>query len=420
MRFAGTWRWLILCRAGAEAVRDDYVSQGNHMAETRTSISNFFKNALGAPLGNTRWSWGAVNSTTGHVFLRVWDDEREMVNGIDRVHILGTGWARSSLGWPEREKHVELLRRGAEAYGVLCVAKNPGTRGARTIKQFDHLNVLKFGPLIDEAGHVFATITGAVAAESVGARIGRQQKVGIPEGITTEDLKDALHQLAAGASHPFGKSTRWDVVYGKARFPPKAVLGLAARRLAGRILGPYDFQGGEGSKCNRILAQLGFPPVPKGDRTQDRDEEEESAEQEIAQRCNIGPTEKLNLVKSRRGQGIYRINLELVEKRCRVTNLRDRAHLRASHIKPWCKCTDAEKLDGFNGLLLSPHVDHLFDRGYISFSDAGKVLVSAGLTKEVLTCWGIRLPRNVGPFRQEQRRYLEYHRREVFQESGRS
>jgi predicted restriction endonuclease len=111
---------------------------------------------------------------------------------------------------------------------------------------------------------------------------------------------------------------------------------------------------------------------------------------------------------------VYRANLERVEKRCRVTDLDELVHLRASHIKHWCKCADEEKLDGFNGLLLSPHVDHLFDRGYISFSDAGDLLISESTTPAVLMRWGIVLPRNVGQFRPEQCKYLEYHRRRVF------
>ena len=124
---------------------------------------------------------------------------------------------------------------------------------------------------------------------------------------------------------------------------------------------------------------------------------------------NIQPSiklQRLNLVKSRRGQGVYRQNLERIET--------DRAHLRASHIKPWAKCSDEEKLDGFNGLLLAPHIDHLFDRGYISFSDAGEVLVAEELEPEILRSWGIVLPKDVGAFRQEQRKYLEYHRAQVF------
>jgi putative restriction endonuclease len=101
-----------------------------------------------------------------------------------------------------------------------------------------------------------------------------------------------------------------------------------------------------------------------------------------------------------------------------VTGLLDRRHLRASHIKPWFICDDREKLDGFNGLLLSPHVDHLFERGYVSFSDSGDLLVSKELNYAVLESWGIALPRNVGAFSQEHCRYLEYHRSHVFGKSN--
>ena len=94
--------------------------------------------------------------------------------------------------------------------------------------------------------------------------------------------------------------------------------------------------------------------------------------------------------------------------------LKDRSHRRASHIKPWRVCADAEKLDGNSGLLLSPHVDHLFDRGYISFTYAGDILVADAFDQRVLRIWGISTPCNVGSFRPEQCKYLAYHRQEVF------
>jgi hypothetical protein len=142
---------------------------------------------------------------------------------------------------------------------------------------------------------------------------------------------------------------------------------------------------------------------------------DDAEEEAIQQRTDIGPLDKVNLIKARRGQGVYRDNLERVETACRVTGLLDRRHLRASHIKPWCKSNDADKLDGYNGLLLSPHLDHLFGRGYISFSDSGELLVSRYLNPAVLEKWGLQLPRQVGAFRPEQCRHLEYHRREVFE-----
>lgn len=139
------------------------------------------------------------------------------------------------------------------------------------------------------------------------------------------------------------------------------------------------------------------------------------AEAALLQRTDLQPDVKHDLLQARRGQGVYRANLESVETACRLTGLLDRRHLRATHIKPWRKANDAEKLDGCNGLLLSPHLEHLFCRGYISFSDAGELLVSRNLNPAVLDKWGVRLPRHVDGFQPEQCHYLDYHRREVFE-----
>ena len=85
-------------------------------------------------------------------------------------------------------------------------------------------------------------------------------------------------------------------------------------------------------------------------------------------------------------------------------------HLRASHIKPWKDSSDAEKLDGNNGLMLAPHVDHLFDQGYISFTDVGDVIFSAKCPASLCKSWGISETINVGPFRLDQRPFMAYHR----------
>jgi hypothetical protein len=145
---------------------------------------------------------------------------------------------------------------------------------------------------------------------------------------------------------------------------------------------------------------------------------EDAAEAGIQQRTDIAPAKKSDLLKARHGQGVFRANLELNEHSCRITGVLDRRHLRAIHIKPWSECEDAEKLDGTNGLLMSPHVAHLFERGYISFSDEGDLLVSQELNPVVLDNWRIQLPLNVGEFRPEQCNFLGYHRREVFQQHG--
>jgi HNH endonuclease len=146
---------------------------------------------------------------------------------------------------------------------------------------------------------------------------------------------------------------------------------------------------------------------------------EESAEAAIQQRTDMGPTQKSDLLKARHGQGVFRENVERNEHSCRITGVLDRRHLWATHIKPWYECEDGEKLDGFNGLLMSPHIAHLFERGYISFSDAGDLLVSQELNPVVLEKWHIDASLNVGAFEPEQCYFLDHHRREVFQQHGR-
>lgn len=137
-------------------------------------------------------------------------------------------------------------------------------------------------------------------------------------------------------------------------------------------------------------------------------------EKEIRQNTSLEHTEKEQLVKSRRGQGTFRTNLERIEKACRVTGVTAKEHLRASHIKPWKDSSNPERLDGYNGLLLSPHIDALFDKGYISFADDGEMLVSSKTDTLVLSLWGLGTKLNVGTFSEKQKVYLAYHRENVF------
>jgi hypothetical protein len=142
------------------------------------------------------------------------------------------------------------------------------------------------------------------------------------------------------------------------------------------------------------------------------------AETEIAARVDIPRTEIAQLIKARRGQGLFKSRVELVEEGCRVTGLRRPQHLIASHIKPWRDATDVEKLDGYNGLLLSPHIDHLFDRSLISFSNHGKILISPVLSPDVLPKWSIDPDPDGGKFSREQSVYLEYHRDVLFRRTA--
>jgi putative restriction endonuclease len=137
-------------------------------------------------------------------------------------------------------------------------------------------------------------------------------------------------------------------------------------------------------------------------------------ESSIRRRADLAPAHKQQLIRARRGLGEFRRSLEKIESACRLTGLLDRRHLRACHIKPWSVSEDREKIDGNNGLLLSPHVAHLFTRGYISFSDEGELLASRYLNPAILSAWSLHMPMKVGVFQRQQRDYLEYHRREIF------
>jgi putative restriction endonuclease len=97
-----------------------------------------------------------------------------------------------------------------------------------------------------------------------------------------------------------------------------------------------------------------------------------------------------------------------------VTLVDDPRHLKASHINPWRDATDNERLDGSNGFLLSPHIDHLFDQGYLTFSPDQRLLVVPEVRDRLIDAWGIQTDVNVGPFTREQSAYLDYHRANVF------
>ena len=94
-------------------------------------------------------------------------------------------------------------------------------------------------------------------------------------------------------------------------------------------------------------------------------------------------------------------------------------HLIASHIRPWRDSSNSDRLAGENGLLLTPTIDHLFDKGFISFEGDGRLIVSPVAHEESLQRMGIRRSEklNVGVFSEQQRVFLDYHRENVFREA---
>lgn len=143
---------------------------------------------------------------------------------------------------------------------------------------------------------------------------------------------------------------------------------------------------------------------------------EEIEIKKIREDAHIPETERQALVKARIGQGRFKKNVLQIERACRITKVTNEAHLIASHIKPWRESGNDERLAAGNGLLLTPTIDHLFDRGFISFGDDGETLVSSVADHESFVKMGVNPeePPQVGLFNGDQKHFLEYHRKSVF------
>ncbi len=131
---------------------------------------------------------------------------------------------------------------------------------------------------------------------------------------------------------------------------------------------------------------------------------------------DVGATTTRRETEVRTKQRLFRERLIGVEKGCRLTGIEDLRFLRASHIKPWADSSNSERVDGENGLLLAPHADLLFDRGWISFSSSGRLLVSSELPSDVQGRLGLSFDRNARYeiFSERQLGFLEFHRDIVF------
>jgi hypothetical protein len=168
-----------------------------------------------------------------------------------------------------------------------------------------------------------------------------------------------------------------------------------------------------GDEGKRIINEL------NGAALFNSEEVEQQQIKDLNEKSNAGEipdTERDQLSKARIGQGKFRSSLVDLEKKCRITNVSYSDFLRASHIKPWRLSTNFERLDGNNGLLLSPHFDHLFDKGLITFSDDGDLIISSKLPREIMLLWNFSEKINVGQFREKQLGYIDFHRKFVFKQ----
>ena len=125
-------------------------------------------------------------------------------------------------------------------------------------------------------------------------------------------------------------------------------------------------------------------------------------------------TEIETLIKARQGQGRFRQKLLELYPSCPLTGLDIQPLLIASHIKPWSVCDDNERLCRFNGLMLAPNIDRLFDNGLITFDTDGTIKISPTIDSENQKRLGIS-PDMKLKIKPESEEYFEYHRNHVFQ-----
>ncbi|BEP54511.1 HNH endonuclease [Variovorax sp. V118] len=141
---------------------------------------------------------------------------------------------------------------------------------------------------------------------------------------------------------------------------------------------------------------------------------EDKAEEEI-RRAPLSETTKRQLVLARLGHGQFRTDvLKRGHFTCRVTGVTGAGLLTASHIKPWRVADNDERLDPHNGLLLSPHVDRLFDRGLVSFAADGSVMLANEAASIAWRAWGLDDDLRISAMSKREALFMEYHRDQLF------
>jgi hypothetical protein len=130
----------------------------------------------------------------------------------------------------------------------------------------------------------------------------------------------------------------------------------------------------------------------------------------------LDATETEETVKQRIGQDVYREALmNYWNGACAVTGCSVNEVLRASHAKPWKDCTTAEeRLDVYNGFLLSANLDALFDKGLISFDDDGVIMLSSQLNEQQMRRIGIYTDMHLRWLDEHHLPFLRYHRENVW------
>ncbi len=126
-----------------------------------------------------------------------------------------------------------------------------------------------------------------------------------------------------------------------------------------------------------------------------------------------------NIRQAREGQGKYREELLEQCHYCPVTMIADERLLIASHIKPWAASNEKEKTDPYNGYMLSPMIDKLFDRGFITFTQNKRIILSEFISPYTWKQIGLKNNTHYEmlPMDDKRIKYLDFHHQSVFKGS---
>jgi hypothetical protein len=268
----------------------------------------------------------------------------------------------------------------------------------------------------------------------------------VNKNFSVKQMKSALIAIKGKISDPQWAMLRAHYVYRT----------LSMKKIA--FYGGYggNFRAGNsqyGSLCGRIARQLRFSPkyahdqtyvIATGDEARDEkghsqwrmddvvtraleeldcvkpitDEASEKKEPLFLRRI-VRQTQRKALINARKGQGKFRFDVIALWGCCSVTGCSLGKILVASHIVPWAQATNRERLDPFNGMLLTPNFDKLVDLLLVSFNDDGSILLSKNLTAEAVEVLGVKKSSRLRFVRPATLLYLRRHRR-LFRDSEKS
>lgn len=328
-----------------------------------------------------RWAFRVAPPGTGAnktVNQTLLDDEEEVFR-----HVFGKGWSVRLCD--ENGGYDGLYNK--DGYSIVGTSEGRGRAGPTAV---DYARVLSEAKVSDVAraflvAHYYAAGRQA-SMEELALRTGYDsfESANLHYGRFAHAIADALP--VAPADLPAGRYANWTQALAHSQ---------GARNEAGHFLWTQR------PEVAAALEQLGWV-VPESLT--------ETEEFEPGSLPETG-TERKALVAARRGQGLFRQRvLQYWTGRCAVTGCALSPLLVASHIKPWRDSSDSERLDGFNGLLLTPNLDRLFDRYLISFDADGTLLVSPRLDAAERQRLGVIAPLRIERLHWRHLPYLEAHR----------